>query len=121
MQRGGVYLCDIELPNRTTRPTSSQFQNRRKLLIVLQEGAAVAAPVTEVGVVIASTWRRNNARPFEVILGIRDGFEHDTVVDGRWVYTVPQSTITNGSLKFTLPSVTMHAISLAIVKGLQLR
>ena len=117
LQRGAVYLCQIQLPNRSgTGPVSRALD---KLLVVLQGGPPFA-DCSEVAVVVASTWRRGSPRPFEVVMGTADGFLHDTVVDCRWPYTLPKAQVVSGRHMFTLPSTRMHQLSLALVRGLQL-
>ena len=118
MDRGDVYLINMELPN---RQGGAQPENRSKYVIVLQ-GGPIFASTTEVAVVVASTYRsRGRARPFEVLLGQAEGFDHDTVVDGRWVFTISKAKVQSGRYRFQLDSGRMTKISVAIVAGLELR
>ncbi len=118
MERGEVYMADIPLPSRQGR---SQLQIRRKLAVVLQGGPNFAA-ATDVAVVVASSDRGTGGiRPFEVLLDRQDGLDHDTIVDCRWPFTLPKRIIERGELKATLGPGRMHAISMAIVAGLELR
>ena len=118
MGRGDVYLCRIDLPNRSAVETDVPTNK----LVVLLQGGPPFDSYREVAVVVASTWRGvGSPRPFEVVLGPADGFRHDTVVDCRWPFTLPKTRATGGRRLFTLSEANMHAISLALARGLQLR
>jgi hypothetical protein len=54
-------------------------------------------------------------------MGSAEGFQHDTVVDCRWPFTLPKRRIVQGKYLFTLSEAQMHSIALAVVRGLQLR
>jgi hypothetical protein len=121
MKRGEVYLAPIALPNRDPKVSSEGLARRSKLLVVLQEGQIVAGS-TEVAVVLVSTYRGSGKpRPFEVLVGTNDGFDHLSVIDGRWPYTVRRSMLEAGRCITTLTPVTMHDVSIAIYRGLQLQ
>jgi len=79
----------------------------------------MVAQADEVAIVLASTWTGTEPRPFELILTTQDGFLHDTVVDGRWPFTVDKQLVTDGQFKFTLPARTMREVSLRLYRGLQ--
>lgn len=118
MERGEVYLADVPLPNRRGRTQSHVLT---KYAVVLQGGQLFEA-AEDVAVVIASTYRGSGTvRPFEVILDEQDGFDHDTVVDCRWPFTLPKRTVERGEYRLTLGPGRMHEISRAIVAGLELR
>ena len=112
-----MYFCQIELPNRSAAPGPPV--TRDKLLVVLQGGVAFAG-CTEVAVVIGSTWRGGQQRPFEVVMGDADGFHHDTVVDCRWPFTLPKTQVEAGRQLFKLSDQRMHEVSIALVRGLQI-
>lgn len=117
MQRGQVYLCTITLPS---RPGGSGGA-RQKLVVVLQGGPNFEN-CTEVAVVVASTLRSSGiTRPFEVVVGPEQGFQHQWVIDCRWPFTIPKSTIETGKLITTLDDTALGRVALALVHGLQLR
>jgi mRNA-degrading endonuclease toxin of MazEF toxin-antitoxin module len=117
VNRGDVFLINLGMPN---RQGGTQPVVRRKYVVVLNGGAAPAT-VAEVAVVVASTYRAGGApRRFEALLSSQDGFDHDTVVDGRWPYTLSKTTVEAGSFRFRLSAQRMHEISVAIAAGLEL-
>lgn len=117
MNRGDVYKIRMRLPDRQGGSGSSYLD---KYVVVLQGGPDFAV-ATEVTVVVASTHRSQGVRPFEVLCGQADGFDHDTVVDCRWPFTLRKSEVAAGDYKFTLSQARMHQVSLGLVHGLQLR
>jgi mRNA-degrading endonuclease toxin of MazEF toxin-antitoxin module len=117
MERGEVYLTTINLPDRAaghgTVPTP-------KYVIVLRGGAG-SRTEQEVPIVIASTNRRTLGpmrRPFEVDVCTMDGFQHDTIIDCRWPYTIPKSLLSNPTCQ--LSDARMKEVSVALVSGLQM-
>lgn len=117
MNRGDVYKIELELPNRS----GSGTEVREKYVVALQGGSDFAN-VTEVAVVIASTYRGSGAvRPFEVLVGPPEGFHHTTVIDGRWPATLPKAQLHAGRLLTTLAPETMWRVSRAIASGLQMK
>lgn len=91
-----------------------------KYVVVLQGGPDFAN-TTEVTVLVASTHRGGNLRPFEVLCGQGDGFDHDTVIDCRWPFTLRKAEITAGTYRFMLSQSRMHQVALGLVHGLQMR
>lgn len=116
MERGDVYLVNLELPNRRT---GSGTVIKDKLVIALQGGLAFAS-MSDVAVVVASTHRSSSTRRFEVLVGVAEGFQHDTIIDGRWPFTIPKSVLANGRYLFQLTPDVMKKVSLALVHGLQM-
>lgn len=113
-----MHLVPMALPNRVAR-TGTTIHN--KFVVVLRGGQPTES---EVPVVIASTDRRKpgqDVRTFEVDVGVADGFDHDTLVDCRWVHTIPKANLTQATFRFKLSPPVMHDISLALVSGLQMR
>jgi len=119
VNRGDVYLAPILLPNRDTTASPASTQQRDKLLVALQDSSALGI-ATEIAVVVGSTFRGNTLRSFEVLVGAADGFLHDTVIDGRWVFTLKQAHVTTGRHLLTLSPARMTEVAIAIVRGLQL-
>ncbi len=118
MDRGDVYLVPIELPV----PGGLRLETKDKYLILLQSPSAMDPRATYIACVIASTDRSGSsgARSFEVRLGVEDGFRHETMVDGRWVYTIPRAALDESLRQFRLSEDRMAQISLAVFIGLQL-
>jgi mRNA-degrading endonuclease toxin of MazEF toxin-antitoxin module len=76
--------------------------------------------VTEVAVVVCSTLRNARApRPFEVLVDQRHGFDHETIIDCRWVFTVQMRHLRTPEHP-PLPPDVMQQISEALTYGLQL-
>ena len=115
-----MYLVTVALPNRNAPggfliPTS-------KYVAVLRGGRAAASEL-EVPVIIASTDRRvtgQKLRPFEVAVGIAEGFNHATILDCRWVYTLEKSQLPAANHRFRLSDKKMGDVSVALVSGLQM-
>jgi len=118
VHRGDVYLVSLQLPNRTSSP--SRYESRDKLVVILQGGPDFAS-VTDVAVAVASSRRGDRpVRSFEVLAGQNEGFQHESLIDCRWPYTLPKSQVQGGRFLFTLPADTMRMVSLALVRGLQM-
>ena len=118
MERGEVFLVPLELPDGKS-PTSTTVLH--KYVVILQAGRFFDTQ-RDVAVVLASTNRMKpgqQLRPFEVLVGVADGFDHDTVIDCRWVRTVPRAIIP-ATRKTRLSPTVMNDIGAAIVFGLQL-
>lgn len=119
MNRGEVHFLSIDLPDRVAGQGTISMD---KLVVVVRGGPATQHEA-DVPILVASTNRRTAAQParrFEVAVGTAEGFDHDTLIDCRWVYTLQKSDFPTGSYRFTLPDVTMDSVSLALVYGLQL-
>ena len=98
------------------------MEDRDKYLIVLRGGPNAAAEA-DVPYVVASTDRRQPGTPlrrFEVSAGAVDGFNHDTVIDCRWVYTMMKTRFPGNTLRFRLSPDMMQRVSIALVVGLQM-
>ena len=106
----------MRLPDRQTGSGSTYLDK----YVVLLQGGPDFADATEVTVLVASTHRAESLRPFEVLCRQSDGFDHDTVIDCRWPFTLRKTEVTAGDYKFTLPQDRMHQVSLGLVHGLQL-
>ena len=70
---------------------------------------------------VASTNRRpagRAKRAFEVDVGVAEGFQHETVIDCRWPYTMQKSDLSTPA--FRLSAAKMQEVSIALVSGLQM-
>lgn len=117
MNRGDVYLIRMRLPNRDGGSGSTYHDK----YVVLLQGGPQFRDATEVTVLVASTQRAQGLRPFEVLTGEDDGFDHATIIDCRWPYTLRKAEVLAGDYKFTLSADRMREVSLALVHGLQLQ
>jgi len=117
LHRGGVWLTTILTTQRTGDPRPAE-----KFAVILQDPERMDSGATQIAAVIASTDRTSGRQPraFEVRLGRDDGFDHATIVDGRWVYTLPRSDLDAWSYRFTLSDDRMDEITGAVLIGLQL-
>lgn len=70
-----------------------------------------------VPVVIASTKTRE-LRSFEHELGTDDGFDHETVVDGRWIFTISATKLIPSAYKFRLLKPQMKEIITTLCRSL---
>jgi hypothetical protein len=114
VNRGDVYLIPLRLPD---RQTPGQFEVRNKLAVILR----AADRETDVPFLIASSHDESQrARAFEVIVGVAEGFKHETVIDCRWPYTLPKTWFERGRYLFTLPERTMRDVATSLVVGLQM-
>ena len=119
MERGDTHLINMPLPNRASGAGTIA---RRKYVVCLQGGPDFANQ-TEVAVVVASTFRRQRPmglRPYEVLVGQSHGFQNDTVIDCRWVFTIQKTEAPPSTFVFRLPQDVMLDVSAALVVGLQL-
>jgi mRNA-degrading endonuclease toxin of MazEF toxin-antitoxin module len=118
VDRGNVYLPVLVLPDRQQGGTATR--EVRKFVVSLQGGDAFKN-ADDVAVVVCSTNRKEgrSIRPFEVAVGPTHGFDTDTIIDCRWVHTIPKSH-TTGCFKFQLPRSVMNDVSAALVVGLQM-
>jgi hypothetical protein len=116
VDRGEVHRIDLELPDHV--PGNGTVV-RRKFVVTLR-GGPDAAWEADVPIVIASTDRGAPRQPHEVAADASDGFDHDTIIDCRWVHTVPARFLRAETYQFTLGPQRMHEISVAVVEGLQL-
>jgi hypothetical protein len=115
VNRGDVYRTKFRLPD---RKVPGQFTERNKYLVMLRGVTAE----TDVPFVVASTHDPARApRPFEVIVSTTEGFDHQTVIDCRWPYTLPKAWFNTAEYRFTLSPDVMREVSVALVVGLQMR
>lgn len=118
MDRGDVHLVQMALPDRVI---GSGTTIHDKYVVVLRGREPTES---EVPVVIASTDRRKPGQPvrtFEVAVGVADGFHHDTLIDCRWVHTIPKRDLSPATHRFKLSQTVMREISISLVSGLQMR
>jgi hypothetical protein len=118
LERGAVYLARVPLRERG----SGNLTYLEKLVVLLQDFTTVDSRASQFSYVVCST-DRTGGRPtrlFEVRLGQGDGFDHSTIIDGRWVYTSPRRVLGDAIYRFTLTDQRMDDVSLAIFVGLQL-
>lgn len=118
MQRGDTHKISMHLPDRARRAGTSP---RLKYVVCLQGGPEFAKQ-TDVAVVVCSTYkqRAGGLQPFEVLVGPAHGFQYDTVIDCRWVFTIQKAEAPRSTFQFRLPPNVMDDISEALVVGLQL-
>lgn len=116
MLRGEVHFLPIPLPNRDE--LGSADQELEHFVVVLRGSEPVEHNVP---FVIATTNRR--AVDFKARYEVHfDGhpFHRATIIDCRWVMTLPQWHFTDGTYQFTLSDDDMESVSIALVRGLQL-
>jgi hypothetical protein len=115
VNRGDVYLARFRFPDRAA---PGQFTERNKYVVMLRQMPAE----TDIPFLIASTYDpARPPRPFEVLVGAVHGFDHDTVIDCRWPYTLPKNWFNAAQHRFTLSPDVMREVSVALVVGLQMR
>ncbi len=113
-----MHYVSVPFRNRTTGA-----EERRNKYVVILRGGPTADAEPDVTYLIASSDRRlpgQQLRSFEVSLGPAEGFHHETLIDCRWVYTVPRREVPVGSFRFQLPEVTMDVVNIALIRGLQM-
>jgi hypothetical protein len=115
--RGEVRLVYLDLPD-SADPTKTS--PKAKWVVALQGGTEFAR-MRDVAVVVASTNRQQRfPRDHEVQVGTADGFDHDTLIDGRWVFTIPQAAFESGQYRCVLSDGVMELVNEALVVGLQM-
>ena len=117
MERGEVYLVNVDfLESVWLRGEGS----RAKYLVCLQGDGAFSHPES-VAVVIASSDRRGGTplRAFEVSVGPDHGFDHDTIIDCRLVYSLSRERFP-AEPALVLSSDVMEEIDTALIVGLQM-
>ncbi|MGD9955891.1 MAG: hypothetical protein AB7V23_07485, partial [Candidatus Nanopelagicales bacterium] len=57
---------------------------------------------------------------YEVEIGTGQGMQHETVIDGRWPYTIHRRKLTSGRHIGTLPRDVMKQVDLALAIGVGL-
>lgn len=114
MERGDVHLIPMTFHSPTGQETKDKY-------VVLLRGGPDAANEYQVPFVVASslTAPGRAVRRFEVVVGVADGFHHETVIDCRWVHTLPKPKFSSASKRQTLTPTTMRRVSAALVVGLQ--
>lgn len=113
-QRGEVHLLEgFQFPNRRGGG------EHRKYVVALQDERRFPTD-HDVAVLVCSTQRLPEVRDFEVQVGVEEGFEQDTIIDCRWIYTIPKYELTLDTRQFTLSPEVMESVAEAIFIGLQL-
>jgi hypothetical protein len=117
LERGAVWLTRTLVTQQGGIPGLAD-----KFVVVLQDPEQMDVGATSIAVLIASTDRTGGREPraFEVRLGVEDGFDHSTIVDGRWVYTLLRAHLDEFDYRFTLSDDRMDDIGVAVFVGLQL-
>ena len=111
LQRGEVRLGDLTFPGRGTL---------HKLLVVLQGGMNFSNQ-SDVVIIVASSYRGHNPRPFDVLVPPSGaGFEVETVIDCRWPFTVRRDQVEAMRYLFMLSPDVMELVDEALVVGLQM-
>lgn len=118
LERGAVYrvLVPVTLPD-------GGEGIRLKFVVVLQDASIMDQNATYVACLMCSTDNTgpDGPRYHEVQLDERDGFEHSTIADGRWVFSFRRTLFEDSRYAgFTLTEERMSRISRAIFDGLQL-
>lgn len=91
-------------------------QPKLKYVVVLQADSSA----TDVAVVVCNSLKNpRQPRAYEVLVGTREGFDHDTIIDCRWVFTLQKRHLRTAEHP-PLRQGVMNAISEALVVGLQL-
>lgn len=115
MNRRSVYLTTFRFPD---RDNPGQWTELEKYVVILR----TALDEADVPLVVASSFKI--PRPIEdyeyVIRATVEGFPHDTIVDGRWVHTIPVSWV-GDRFQFNLSGAIMREIDISIVVGLQIK
>jgi mRNA-degrading endonuclease toxin of MazEF toxin-antitoxin module len=117
VNRGDVHFIPLLLPDQNN---PGQTVTLEKFVVVLRGGQATNHE-SEVPLLVASTLRMaGEPRPFEVHVDpTPTGFEEETVIDCRWPFTMQKVHVDN--YRFRLPADVMNDVSLALVRGLQMR
>lgn len=116
MERGEVHRITVELPNRSRDEGTIP---RTKWAVILRGGSATDWEA-DVPVVLASSDQGSPRRAHEVFVDTDDGFDRDTVIDCRWVFTIPKRHFGPETLQALLSPAVMREISIALVVGLQM-
>lgn len=120
MDRGEVRPCMMQLPDRTPAGENPPGTEQKLKYVVALQGGPQFANVNDVAVVVCSTLRtRRQPRSFEVLIGTNQGFDHDTIIDCRWVFTVQQRHL-RAAIHPRLSDDIMRQVSEALTVGLQL-
>lgn len=116
-ERGAVYLLETPV---TYKGGGTGWA--LKYQVVLQDPFIMDENASNYAFVIASTDNSGGRGPriHEVLLTRADGFDHNTMVDGRWVYTAPRADLDEDAYHFTLSAERMDEIAMAVFEGLQL-
>lgn len=85
---------------------------------------AVNGPDNEanVAVVIANSVKYpvHRMADWSVLVGVDQGFHHETYIDGRWPWTLAKFNMPDDCFKFPLDATIMSKVDVAIVRGLKL-
>lgn len=116
MNRGDVYKIDMPLVDRS--PSAADTQTRPKYVVVLRS----VARENDACVLVCSTKRPPDRAlaVYEVEIGTAHGMDHETVIDGRWPYTIHRRKLTTGRHHTTLPADVMKEVDLALAYGIGL-
>jgi mRNA-degrading endonuclease toxin of MazEF toxin-antitoxin module len=117
VRRGAVYEIPLDLPD--WEDGGYDEVERDKLVVVLRDPGTPRRE-SYVPVVLASTRRREQVARYEVLVEPAEGgFDDETILDCRWVYTLPWHLF-YGEPLFELPLDMMEVVSAALVVGLQI-
>jgi hypothetical protein len=114
----------LQLPDRSPAGADPPGTVPKLKYVVTLQGGQDFANTSEVAIVVASTLPSSRlanpmARPFEVFVDENHGFDHLTVIDCRWIFTVQQRHLRIAKHP-QLPDHIMREISEALAVGLQL-
>lgn len=113
VQRGEVYVIQVELPRAPTG--SGEFDERSKLFLILSNPG-----VRDVVGVFCNTKRPETRAPRagEVEVGVAEGFAHVTVIDCRYPFTFPGSAFEGMRPTVRLSQRVMEEVNEALAVGL---
>lgn len=118
MNRGEIRSTLLSLPDRTaTGVHPPGIAQKEKRVVLLQTGEE---NLTEVAVVVCNSLTKpRQKRPYEVFVGTPEGFDNETAIDCRWVFTVQKRHLHMPTQR-PMPPQVMEEISEALAVGLQL-
>jgi mRNA-degrading endonuclease toxin of MazEF toxin-antitoxin module len=108
----------LSLPDRTPAGANPPgIVQKEKRVVLLQTSGS---NLTDVSVVVCDSLKNPRAmRAHEVLVGVREGFDKDTVINCRWVFTVQKRHL-RLPRQPSLSQDVMSQISAALTVGLQL-
>lgn len=120
MQRGEVHFVSLNLPD---WGAGGMGQVVKQKLVVVLRGGPDAQDESYVPVVLCDTDNRTlgqELQPFEVGVDEAHGFNHPTILDCRWVFSLASTLFDAQTYRFRLQAVTLGDIAVAVTVALQL-
>lgn len=111
-----VFKILLDLPNRSG--SHETWTPTLKYIVVVRDESSE----TEIAVVVASSRKSERLlKGYEVDFRSEvGGFPRDTIVDCRWIWTIPRAELGREQAKFTISDIKMNEIREAITIGLNL-